>query len=188
MSIVVDNVSCRYDGTVVFNRLSMEFADGSRTAVMAPSGRGKTTLLHLIAGLVRPDSGSISGLPVQGVAMVFQQDRLLPWYSVLDNLLIAAPHAGQERLMGLLRDLGLAGWENALPRELSGGMARRVALARALVCDGALLLDEPFGGLDAETKEAAASITLREASGRTVIAAVHDPAEAELLHADIVTL
>ncbi|GLI92167.1 ABC transporter ATP-binding protein [Methylocystis echinoides] len=123
---------------------------GQAGAVVGPSGCGKTTLLRLIAGLDRDFTGHVA-LPAHGrLGMVFQEPRLLPWRSVADNIRIAAPEAHAEEIAALLAELGLADHADHFPGELSLGLARRVALARALaVKPDLLLLDEPLVSLDA---------------------------------------
>lgn len=129
-------------------RLALPF--GQAGAVVGPSGCGKTTLLRLIAGLDRDFSGHIA-LPAHGrLGMVFQEPRLMPWRSVADNIGIAAPEASEEEIAALLAELGLAEHGAHFPGELSLGLARRVALARALALKpDLLLLDEPLVSLDA---------------------------------------
>jgi ABC-type nitrate/sulfonate/bicarbonate transport system ATPase subunit len=130
---------------------------GSFTAIIGPSGCGKTTLLRLISGLETADSGSVdfdgcgSGRPRFG--FMFQDARLLPWLTVEENLRLAVPPGETVETGTLLRLVGLEGWQTAYPRRLSGGMAQRAALARALCRKPQiLLLDEPFGALDAFTR------------------------------------
>lgn len=125
----IRNLSFSYDGTPVFSGLCLSLPDGSRTALLAPSGFGKTTLLRLLCGSLTPQSGSITGLPAEGIAMVFQEDRLLPGCTVLENLRLVAPERPDTELTALLGELGLSGWENARPGKLSGGMRRRAAIA-----------------------------------------------------------
>jgi ABC-type nitrate/sulfonate/bicarbonate transport system ATPase subunit len=130
--------------------LRLTLPAGKAGAVVGPSGCGKTTLLRLIAGLDTDYVGTIV-LPEHGrLGMVFQEPRLLPWRSVIDNIRIAAPHARDEEIAALLDELGLADHAAHFPRELSLGLARRAALARALaVKPDLLLLDEPLVSLDA---------------------------------------
>jgi NitT/TauT family transport system ATP-binding protein len=145
---------------------SFRIEDGQFVSIVGPSGCGKTTLLRMLAGLLAPTSGSlrIGDQPVTGtrtdIGIVFQQSLLLPWLNILSNVLIPVEVQGRgreaymRRAKELIAMVGLAGYETRLPRELSGGMQQRVALARALVHDPAILLmDEPFGALDAMTRE-----------------------------------
>ncbi len=187
--------------------LALEGADlevraGEFVAVVGESGCGKTTLLRLIAGLLEPSAGRVelSGRPVCGpspeVAIVFQRPVLLEWRSVLDNVLLPIelarlPRAEHElAARELVRTLGLAGFEQKRPRQLSGGMHQRVALARALIAEPTvLLLDEPFGALDAITREQLQLELLRvwTEAGATALLVTHDTAEAIFL-ADRVAL
>jgi NitT/TauT family transport system ATP-binding protein len=144
----------------------LDIQPGEFVSIVGPSGCGKTTLLRLLAGLLAPNSGEIllGGVVVRGpradVGLVFQQALLLPWFSVMRNVLLPVDVQGRriadyrERARDLIRMVGLEGFEKRLPNELSGGMQQRVALARALVHDPKILLmDEPFAALDAMTRE-----------------------------------
>lgn len=185
--IALEKVSFGYGGAPVIENLSLSLPAGSRSAVMGASGLGKTTLLHIMAGLLLPQKGSVTGIPARGVSVVFQEPRLLPWLTVMDNLLAAVPGGDRGRLTRLLGSLGLAGWEDALPGDLSGGMARRVAIARALAFSSPLLLlDEPFAGLDDDSRIAAAGVINRESAGATLVAIVHDSRDAQLLDCRII--
>ena len=164
--------------------------------VLGPSGSGKTTLLRTLAGLLTPTQGElwINGErlagPQHGVGLVFQKANLMPWRSVLENILLPLEVQGmaQEAALGKARELvelvGLEGFEAVLPRDLSGGMAQRVAIARALVHDpDLLLLDEPFGSLDALTRERMGVELLRiwQAHRKTVLMVTHSITEALFL-------
>jgi NitT/TauT family transport system ATP-binding protein len=146
--------------------VSLEIKPGEFVSLVGPSGCGKTTLLRMVAGLLSPTTGKIlvGGAEVRAprpdVGLVFQQALLLPWFSVLRNVLLPVDVQGKriddyrDRALGLIRMVGLGGFEQRLPSELSGGMQQRVALARALVHDpNILLMDEPFAALDAMTRE-----------------------------------
>ena len=184
----LERVSFSYQGMPVIRDLSMTLEAGERVAVMGPSGRGKTTLLHLMAGLYEPQKGRVIGIPPQGVAMVFQENRLLPWLTLEENLLLPSPGKGREARQ-LLEGLGLSGWEGRYPGELSGGMARRGAIARALLFDSPLmLLDEPFQGLDKETRAKTAQVIGDYARGKALAAVIHDPVEADLLQGTVMEL
>jgi NitT/TauT family transport system ATP-binding protein len=148
------------------DRITLDLAEGEFVSVVGPSGCGKSTLLMLVAGLLAPTAGEVVILgdrvtrPYTRLGVVFQQDALLPWRSVLDNVLLQIDVRGLDRRQyaptarALLARVGLDGFEAYYPAELSGGMRQRVALCRALVHDPPLLLmDEPFGALDALTRE-----------------------------------
>ncbi|MER5787588.1 ABC transporter ATP-binding protein [Streptomyces sp. NPDC001980] len=149
---VVEKVVRRFGDRVVLDRLDLTLADEELVVLLGPSGCGKSTLLRLLAGLDRPDGGRVE-VPARR-AIVFQADRLLPWQRVLRNVTLGlhGPDADQ-RALDVLAEVGLAGREKAWPKELSGGEAQRVSLARALVSEPELvLLDEPFAALDAITR------------------------------------
>lgn len=146
--------------------IDLEVRANEFVTLVGPSGCGKSTLLKLVAGLIRPTSGTVRlhdqvvREPSPDVGFVFQQPVLLPWRTVVENVLFSIEMVGRptklyrDRALELLRLAGLAGFETKYPRELSGGMQQRVAICRALVHDPSLLLmDEPFGALDAMTRE-----------------------------------
>ena len=143
--------------------LSFDVHPREFVCVLGPSGSGKTTLLRILAGLIRPTSGSFTFGHVwkqPRIGMVFQQANLMPWRTVMDNikLPLEVKHVDEQtarsKTQELIELVGLQGFEDALPRDLSGGMAQRVAIARALIHDpDLLLLDEPFASLDAMTRE-----------------------------------
>jgi len=161
--------------------LRLTLPAGKAGAVVGPSGCGKTTLLRLIAGLDKDFVGTIA-LPEHGrLGMVFQEPRLLPWRSVTDNIRIAAPHASEEDIAALLDELGLAEHATHFPRELSLGLARRVALARALAAKpDLLLLDEPLVSLDAALARDLREMIARLIDERriTTLVVTHDLREA----------
>jgi ABC-type nitrate/sulfonate/bicarbonate transport system ATPase subunit len=134
----------------VLGKLAFSLGPGEVAALVGPSGCGKTTLLRIVAGLDREFEGRVS-LPAHGtLGMVFQEPRLLPWRSVEHNVRLAAPRASDAELDALFHTLGLADHRSHYPGELSLGLARRVALARAFAVEpDLLLLDEPFVSLDA---------------------------------------
>ncbi|MTE00571.1 ATP-binding cassette domain-containing protein [Paracoccus sp. YIM 132242] len=180
----------------VLRNLSLDIRAGESLAIVGPSGCGKTTLLRMLAGLEAADSGQvvIDGRPVAGVgterAVIYQEPRLLPWLTVLENVAFGlevrgiARSVAQDRARRHIRLVGLSDFENAWPRQLSGGMAQRVGIARALtVQPEILLLDEPLGALDAMTK-----LTMQEELARiwreenvTMILVTHDLEEAIFL-------
>jgi NitT/TauT family transport system ATP-binding protein len=177
--------------------VTLEVAEGELVSLVGPSGCGKTTVLKMLAGLHQPDGGSLTignpnsrFDPGRDVGMVFQQALLLNWRNIIDNVLLPAEivglpmRAARERAHDLLRMVGLAGFETKYPRELSGGMQQRAAIARAFIHDPKLILmDEPFGALDALTREQMNLEMLRiwRQSGKTIIFVTHDIHEAVFL-------
>ena len=178
-----------FDGKVVLDHVSLTLESGGAACLMAPSGRGKTTLLRCIAGLETPDSGQITDLP-ERIAYVFQEDRLCDGFSAVDNIrLVTGKALGEGEIRRHLEELGLAGSLDQPVRELSGGMRRRVGISRA-VCFGAdlLLLDEPFKGLDDEARQQTADYILRHRGAAAILCVTHDREDAAALGgADIVT-
>lgn len=176
--------------------VSLEARAGEFVSVVGPSGSGKSTLFNIVAGLERPDSGRVllDGGDVTGrrgvVAYMPQRDALLPWRSVLDNAVLAAVVQGRDRAaarreaQGLLGTFGLEGFGEALPEALSGGMRQRAALLRTVLWRRpVMLLDEPFGALDALTRAQLQRwlLGLRAALDRTILLVTHDVEEALLL-------
>ena len=191
------------DEVVALRDVSLGVKRDEFVAVVGPSGCGKSTLLRLIAGLLRPTSGevTIDGAPVreprQDTGMVFQQPTLLPWATVTDNVLFPLRLMHQMRpdstatVHELLNLVGLAGFEHRYPRELSGGMQQRAAICRALIHDpDVLLMDEPFGALDALTREEMSLELLRiwTAQPKTILFVTHSIPEAVLLADRVVVM
>jgi len=171
--------------------VSFGIAPNEFASVVGPSGCGKTTLLKIIAGLLKPSAGEITfpGVDAAGdaplSAMVFQNQGLFPWMSVIDNITIGLKtHRREEkveRAYVFLQQFGLAGFEESLPHELSGGMRQRVALARAFISDAQIfLMDEPFGSLDAQIKLILQEelLDIWREHQKTVIYVTHDVEEA----------
>ncbi len=178
---MIRDLTKRYGTLTVLDGFSYTFGPGV-TFVTGPSGCGKTTLLRLIAGLEKPDEGTIEGVP-EKVAFVFQEDRLIPTADAVDNVrLVTGDTVSREEIEERLASLGLGDALKKPVSELSGGMRRRVAIARALCFGGdLLLLDEPFKGLDAPLRQSTAGALLEHAEGKTVIAVTHDPEEIGLM-------
>lgn len=191
------------DPIKVLDRVSLEAAAGEMTCVLGPSGCGKTTLLRLAAGLERPDSGWVEaqGRRVTGPdpdrGLIFQEFALLPWRTVQKNVELGPELRGvkarhRERTAEkFIRLVGLEGFEDFYPHQLSGGMKQRVAVARALANDpGVILMDEPFGSLDAQTRRLMQEhfLDLHRLTEMTVILVTHSVEEALLLGHRIVVL
>lgn len=203
-----NGITKRYGAVTVFDDFSLELADGSVTALFGPSGVGKTTLLNIAAGLT--DYSGTTDCP-RPVSYVFQEQRLVPTLTVLENLTYVLPYERERGFFGkktaasgewtaaarkkkaedMLREVGLYELKDRYPRALSGGQAQRVALARAFLYPSqVLLMDEPFGGLDVGAKEELISLFLRlwRADGRTVIFVTHDVDDGILIATDRVVL
>ena len=175
--IELHNVRMAYGDKTVFDGLSLAFPERGMFAIFGPSGRGKTTLLRLIAGLETPQSGSISMPKDARIAFCFQEDRLLPFKTVLDNVMLVCHD--EQRARSWIEKVGLAGEENAYPASLSGGMKRRASLARALAFDAPILLmDEPFRALDDATHAEMLSLVKEAAKDRLLLLVTHDEADA----------
>jgi NitT/TauT family transport system ATP-binding protein len=196
--IVVDHASKLFlEGTVVaFRNVELNVRSNEVLCIVGPSGCGKTTLLRCIGGLLTPSSGEvlIDGEPIraprEGVAIVFQHFGLLPWKTVVDNVAFGLRIARlprqrvAEKVEHYIRLVGLAGFENYYPYQLSGGMQQRVGLARALAIDPEILLmDEPFASVDAQTREVLQEelLQLHDRERKTMIFITHSIDEAIIL-------
>lgn len=204
----IERVSQRYttrDGSVIdaLIDVSLDIKAGEFVSLVGASGCGKSTLLRLICGLNAPTKGAITvdGVPMDGprddLAMVFQAPTLLPWATILDNVLFPlklrgkVTRDGQDHARSLLSLAGLSGFEKRLPKELSGGMQQRASICRGLVQKpNVLLMDEPFGALDALTREEMSLELLRiwSHSQNTVIFVTHSISEAVLLSDRVVVM
>ena len=186
MSTCMRNVRFGYDSTIVCDGVTWLLPDTGVVCLWGPSGCGKTTLLRLLAGLEKPSDGVVEG--VGSVSMVFQEDRLLPWFTALENVTITGATEG--KATETLSALGLTDAEmSALPQHLSGGQQRRVALARALAADSdILLLDEPFNGLDEDTWQSIIPLIVRYAEHNPVVLVTHIRQQAEMLGAQMILL
>ena len=152
--IVLDRLCLAYGETVVLDHFSLELPLEGLAALTGPSGCGKTTLLRVLGGLIRPQSGTVSGLDPSRTAFLFQENRLFPWRTVEQHITDVLPRERREEASRWLALAELEGEERAYPSALSGGMGRRLALARCLALGGGLyLLDEPFSGVDPERAE-----------------------------------
>lgn len=195
-ALVLDEVRLGYGGRVVVDRLSLTVRPGEILVLTGPSGCGKSTVLRALAGLLPPDSGIIRADGEKVVttsrdrAMVFQDNALLPWRTVQSNIDLALKLGGVPRqgrraaVQAWIDDVGLTGFEDYLPKSLSGGMRQRVQLARGLAgAPRAVMMDEPFGALDAQTRASMQSLLIEtwRSHPTTVVFVTHDVDEALLL-------
>lgn len=181
MDIEIRGLTKRYEDKVVLDGFDATFHEGRITCIMGDSGCGKTTLLNMLLGFLEPDAGSIGGLP-ERIGVVFQEDRLCEAFTAVSNVRLAAgDHLSDEQIISELGKLGITHEDALQPvREFSGGMKRRVAIARAVLFTSDLLvLDEAFKGLDGDTKKTTMDWVKRHAQGRTVISVTHDALEAD---------
>ena len=188
--IVLEGVSKTYEGKPVLRDLSLRFEEGKVTAIMGPAGLGKTTLLKILLGLESCE-GSVTGMEGRRPAVVFQESRLLPWLSLKQNLELVCGPGKDREIADALALMELTDAADKKPAELSGGMQRRGALARAIAYGGDILvLDEPFTGLDEDLKERIAGKLSRQwrESGQTVLFVTHDSTEAKAYADTIVKL
>lgn len=184
-------ISVSFGSNHVLTNFSTCFPIGSRTCIMGPSGCGKTTLLRLILGILPPSRGIVYVPSFRKFSAVFQEDRLLDSFHAVDNVrLVCRRKVTPSLIEAALMETGIPQKSCYIPvRELSGGMARRVAIVRAVLADSdVLLMDEPFKGLDPETKSKTICFILKNLKNRTLIAATHQKEDVELLQADLLKL
>lgn len=188
-AIALENVSKGYGGKDVLRGLCCRFPLGRTACVMGPSGCGKTTLLNLLLGLERPDSGRITGLEGLRKSAIFQEDRLVETAGAVANLRLVNPRLTRQRAEGLLRALGLGDSLGQPVGAFSGGMKRRVAILRALHAEyDVLFADEPFKGFDAATKQLVMEYFRDAAQGKTVVLVTHEEAERDFFGGPVVLL
>lgn len=193
--IRLNNIRKSYHNKLVLNNINLNLNRGEIVCLLGRSGCGKSTLLRIIAGLILSDSGSINVQQKQ-CAMVFQEPRLLPWLSVAENLKLALPfwlsrQKKMDKIVQKLTEVQLSDCANLMPRELSGGMAQRVGIARALLKQpDILLLDEPFAALDALTRsdlQQALKYLIKQ-QNKTCLFVTHDIDEALLIGERIIVM
>ncbi|MEA4993245.1 MAG: ABC transporter ATP-binding protein [Oscillibacter sp.] len=189
MTVEIRDVSKSYGDAQVLRNVSLTLTNGV-TCLSAPSGAGKTTLVRILLGLEQPDSGFITGLETARLSAVFQEDRLLGRLDAAGNLrFVLGKDYDEKQAAALLGELGLEDAGGKPAGEYSGGMKRRLALARALsVPFEFLALDEPFTGLDGENRKRAIACIRRRTVGKTVLVVTHDPEDAAGLDARTVKL
>lgn len=177
----INNLTFSYHDENIFNGFSLEIKKGDKIWLSGPSGCGKTTLIKLILGLLKAQKGKIE-LGNLTPSVVFQENRLLPFYTVMQNIELVG--GDKEKVKEILSVLGIGETENLYPSSLSGGMKRRAAIARALsVPFDLLILDEAFNGIDEKNLHSTIDCIKKFTDGKTVILITHNPEEAELLGA-----
>jgi NitT/TauT family transport system ATP-binding protein len=183
--LVVQDLHKSYpNGKCAIRQLSFRVVPGEFVAIVGPSGSGKSSLLKILCGLDRDFTGLVQPMAPEHTRLVFQEPRLMPWLTVLQNLQLVRPDAAQDALLEMLQNVGLAHCAALFPHQLSGGMQRRVALARAFITAPQLLLmDEPFQSLDAPTAAQLREqlLTLWQRCGCTVLFVTHQLSEAVAL-------
>ena len=190
MNIEIKNLSKSYGNTPVLENFSVSFTSEKPVCIMGPSGRGKTTLFSILMGLIKADGGQIVGVENKRFSAVFQEDRLCEELSALMNLAIVQDNPDKTRLSDKLIRMGLTADEIRRPvSQLSGGQKRRVAILRALVSDSdAVFMDEPFKGLDEDTRQQVIQQVKELLNGRLLLVITHDEEDARQLGADIIQL
>ncbi len=172
--VLVRNLEKSFNGEKILGGISLEAKGGEVVGIVGPNGTGKSTLVRILAGVERPDSGEVS---VKGkLSVVYQEDYLLPWKRLRDNLCLGPKFRGREcHPLAVARRLGIGGFLDLYPKEVSGGTRRKAAIARALLLDfDVLILDEPFTGLDTESKDTLLSIVGElSKTGKAVIIVSH---------------
>lgn len=186
VDIILKNVCKAYDGKIIYDNYSAVFKECVITGIMAPSGEGKTTLLRMLMGIERPDSGEILGMEGVKKSAVFQEDRLCENLTAEANIRLVNPRLSSKEVREALLAIGLGDCLEQPVSEFSGGMRRRTAILRATLSEyDVLFLDEPFQGLDEKTKLVVIEDVKRRCAGKTVLLVTHDAGELELMQAQI---
>lgn len=191
MNIKAKDLYFSYGDQPVLQGVSIELTGDQPVVLLGGSGMGKTTLLRILAGLMKPASGEITGIDKNTrIAVMYQEDRLFPHLTVYKNLKLICPGVTRAEVAGLLAELNLEeAVMDQLPRELSGGMRRRVALARALLFEADLvLMDEPFQGLDVDTRQMALAAVKKWTKGRPLMLISHERSDGPALGAKTLTI
>lgn len=196
MRLEIRDLYKKFGNVSLFSDFNIAFQEGTITCILGPSGCGKTTLLNIIGGIIKPDSGHLSGFGEKKISYIFQDPRLLPWKTVEDNIgfVLGRDMTAEQRkkITGqLVRLMELEDFAGYYPARLSGGMRQRVSIARAFAYPSdIILMDEPLKGLDIALKLTLIRIFSRmwQADRRTVIFVTHDVDEALLLGRDIIVL
>ncbi|NLJ42496.1 MAG: ABC transporter ATP-binding protein [Bacteroidales bacterium] len=196
MSLEIKALYKNFDKISLFSDFNISFQEGTITCILGPSGCGKTTLLNIMGGIIKPDSGQLSGFNEKSISYIFQDPRLLPWKTVEENIEFVLkrdiPAEQRHKVTGqLIRLMELEDFAGYYPSRLSGGMRQRVSIARAFAYPSdVILMDEPLKGLDIKLKLNLVRVFSRmwQADKRTVIFVTHDVDEALLLGSDVIVL
>lgn len=196
MDLVIENLNKRFNDLIIFQDFNIHIQEGKITCILGPSGCGKTTLLNIIAGLAKEDSGKFTGLENKVISYMFQEPRLLKWKSVRKNIefVLKDLYSRKQRLKiadQYIEMVKLTPFKNYYPDKLSGGMKHRTAIARAFVYPSdILMMDEPFKGQDFKLKSSLIDLLLElwNNDKRTIIFVTHDIEEAVLLGDEIIVL
>lgn len=190
LNIRLTKVSIGFQSKTVFRHLNLEIAEHRITCIMGPSGVGKTTLIHMIMGLLKPEEGKIEGLEGRKIAAVFQEDRLCEAADAITNVQIVQKNkVSAEIIKAEFAKVGLTDYENKPVSQLSGGMKRRVAIVRALSAESdIIIMDEPLKGLDEALKLQVTNYIKDKVQGKTVIIVTHDKEDITVFDAELITL
>ena len=192
MSIKVTNLNKAFNGQKVLNDLSFEINEGEFTCIMGKSGIGKTTFLNILMGLMEADSGEIEGLKGKKLSCVFQEDRLCENITAVFNIKMVTDIAksySYEDILNTLKKVDIDGLDKKPVSKYSGGMKRRVAIVRALMADfDLLILDEPFKGLDDNTKGKCVALIKEMTKGKSVICVTHSEEDVKLFDARLIRI
>lgn len=186
MELVIRKLCKSFDGHSVLDHVNLHLVSGNVYCLMGPSGSGKTTLFHILLGLVSADSGEVNGLNKERISAVFQENRLCEAFTPVENVTMVMPSSSgnnkrkaREALKRLLPDESL----DRLASTLSGGMKRRVAIIRALTVPfDMVIMDEPFTGLDEETKQQVITYIKEQSAGKLVLISTHQEEDVQLLN------
>lgn len=187
MDIRLEHIYKRFDRNNVLTDVSMTLEEGKISCIMGASGSGKTTLMNILMGFLKPDSGDLKGLEGKRIAAMFQEDRLIEHWDAIRNVqLVCGKNITASVVKEHFMEVGLTEYENKPVKTLSGGMRRRVALVRAMLAEGNLLiLDEPFKGLDEDLRQQVIQYVIRLSADKTAIIVTHERDEAVWLGAEL---
>ncbi len=192
MDIQLHNISKSFEGKSILKNLNVTFPEGRMSCLMGVSGVGKTTVVNIIMGLIKPDSGEVTGTKQKKVAAVFQEDRLIEHWDAVKNVgLVCGKTVAEELIVQELNKvgIGITDCRNKAVKAFSGGMRRRVALVRAVLAKSdIIIMDEPFKGLDEGLKNQVIEYVRENTKGKTVIVVTHDREEVSRLGAGLVQL